>query len=126
MQLLILVGLHEQRWPEDLLTRSAMALVLLGILRASGYFGIAKISTSADTYTNNELFIGSLLLRHLQVLLFNMPEHIYNSHYGNAMGCRQCLPLSVVQLKGKHCQKPHCRNGVVDTFGQSVVTFLAK
>ena len=29
-----------------------------------------------------------------------------------AMGCRQCLPLSVVQLKGKHC-----RNGVVDTLG---------
>ena len=28
----------------------------------------------------------------------------------------QCLPLSVVQLKGKHCQKSHCRNGVVDTF----------
>ena len=34
-----------------------------------------------------------------------------------AMGCRQCLPLSVVQLKGKHCRKPQCRNGVVDTFG---------
>jgi hypothetical protein len=34
-----------------------------------------------------------------------------------AMGCRQCLSLSVVQLKGKHCQKPHCRNRVVDTFG---------
>ena len=32
-----------------------------------------------------------------------------------AMGCRQCLPLSVVQLKGKHC-----RNGVVDTFGQAL------
>ena len=30
-----------------------------------------------------------------------------------AMGCRQCLPLSVFQLKSKHC-----RNGVVDTFGQ--------
>ena len=29
-----------------------------------------------------------------------------------AMGGRQCLPLSVVQLKGKHC-----RNGIVDTFG---------
>ena len=28
------------------------------------------------------------------------------------MGCPQCLPLSVVQLKGKHC----C-NGFVDTFG---------
>jgi hypothetical protein len=35
-----------------------------------------------------------------------------------AMGCQQCLPLSVVQLKGKHCRKPHCRNGVVDTLGQ--------
>ena len=33
------------------------------------------------------------------------------------MRCRQCLPLSVVPLKGKHCRKPHCRNGVVDTFG---------
>ena len=32
-----------------------------------------------------------------------------------AMGCQQCLPLSVVQLKGKHCRKPHCRNEVVDT-----------
>ena len=32
-----------------------------------------------------------------------------------AMGCWQCLPLSVVQLKGKHCRKPHCRNDVVDT-----------
>ena len=35
-----------------------------------------------------------------------------------AMGCRQCIPLSVVQLKGKHCRKPQCRNGVVDTFEQ--------
>ena len=34
------------------------------------------------------------------------------------MGCRQCLPLRFVQLKGKHCLKPHCHNGVVDTFGQ--------
>ena len=34
-----------------------------------------------------------------------------------AMGCLQCLPLSVVQLKGKHCWKPHCLNGVVYTFG---------
>ena len=35
-----------------------------------------------------------------------------------AMVCRQCLPLNVVQLKGKYCRKPHCRNGVVYTFGQ--------
>jgi hypothetical protein len=38
-----------------------------------------------------------------------------------ATGCRQCLPLSVVQLKGKHCRKPHCHNGVVDTFGPSAL-----
>ena len=35
-----------------------------------------------------------------------------------AMGCQQCLPLSIVQLKGKHCRKLHCRNRVVDMFGQ--------
>ena len=34
-----------------------------------------------------------------------------------AMGCWQCLPHSVVQLKGKHGRKPHCHNGVVYTFG---------
>ena len=37
-----------------------------------------------------------------------------------SMGCRQCLPLNVVQLRGKHCRKPHCRNGVVDMFGQGL------
>ena len=31
-------------------------------------------------------------------------------HYGNG------VPAIVVQLKGKHCRKPHWRNGVVDTF----------
>ena len=36
-----------------------------------------------------------------------------------AMGCQQCSPLSVVQLKGKHC-----RNGVVDTFEQRVAMNL--
>ena len=36
------------------------------------------------------------------------------------MGCQQCLPLSVVQLKGKHCRKLQCRDGVVDTFGQNL------
>ena len=41
-----------------------------------------------------------------------------------AMGCRQCLPLSVVQLKSKHCQKPHCRNGDVDMFGPSHSLYL--
>ena len=37
-----------------------------------------------------------------------------------AMGCQQNLPLSVVQQKGKHCRKPHCLNGVVDSFRLSM------
>ena len=68
------------------------------------------------------------------VLYRNILRVVQMPHYGNgffrslgpnvsttpimAMGCRQCLPLSVVQLKGKHCPKPHCHNGVVNTFGQ--------
>ena len=38
--------------------------------------------------------------------------------YLQLTGCWQCLPLSVVQLKVKHRRKPHCRNAVVDMFGQ--------
>ena len=41
-----------------------------------------------------------------------------------AMGCRQCLLLSVVQLKGKPCQKPHCCNGVVDSFRHNLIEKL--
>ena len=40
------------------------------------------------------------------------------------MGCQQCLPLSVVQLKGKHCRKPHCHNEVVDTFEPYALDFI--
>ena len=47
---------------------------------------------------------------------WSLPERIYTSPT-MAMECQQFLPLSVVQLKHKHCQEPHCRNGVVDTIG---------
>jgi hypothetical protein len=33
------------------------------------------------------------------------------------------LPLSDVQLQGKHCRKPHCRNGFGDTFGLFLLGF---
>ena len=42
-----------------------------------------------------------------------------------AIGCRQCLSLSVVQVKSKHCRKLHCRNGVVDTFQYTVRIYVA-
>ena len=41
-----------------------------------------------------------------------------------AIGCRQHLPLSVFQLKDKHCQRPHCRNGVVHRFGKVLLSNL--
>jgi hypothetical protein len=63
--------------------------------------------------------IGEKVLLILRLAHINLPIR-YCSNVSTtpitAMGCRQCLPLSVVQLKGKHCRKPHCRNGVVDTF----------
>ena len=37
------------------------------------------------------------------------------------MGCQQCLSISVVQLKGKHCQIPHYRNEVVCSVGHALV-----
>ena len=43
-----------------------------------------------------------------------MPKDIYSVC---TVTFKQCLPLIVIQLKGKHFRKPHCRNGVVDTFG---------
>ena len=33
-----------------------------------------------------------------------------------AMEFWQWIPLSVAQLKGKHCRKPHCCYGVADMF----------
>ena len=42
-----------------------------------------------------------------------MLEHINNSHYSNGV---PATFTSAVQLKGKHCQKPHCRNQDVDKF----------
>ena len=42
-----------------------------------------------------------------------------------AMGRWQFLPLSVVQLKGKLCRKPHCRNGVVDMFAPGLRDILS-
>ena len=67
LRILSLVSLQKERWPEDTLVRSCMSLVLLGILRSMGYFGTKKFSNAPNSYTNNELYIGSLIFRHLQV-----------------------------------------------------------
>jgi hypothetical protein len=56
----------------------------------------------------------------------NQPSPNVSTTSITAMRCRQCLPLSVVQLKGKHCRKPHCRNGVVDMFGPPLVNVVVQ
>lgn len=89
-----LVGLEEQRWPEDLLMRAAMALVLLGILRAAGYFGEKKSTSATDTYTPNELFVASLLLRHLKVLQFNAHE-VYETLRGSGTSLKPSKNIAV-------------------------------
>ena len=47
----------------------------------------------------------------IQIIFHKIQYHsIHSKDSPNiaAMGCRQCLSLSVVQLKGKDCGKPHC------------------
>ena len=59
---------------------------------------------------------GFYIIKTLQSVDENMPQVIYNSHYGNgapAMFTSQYY----LKLKGKHCRKPHYRNGVVDHLG---------
>ena len=70
---------------------------------------------------------GDITFRLHRVLTRSCPKYLGPNVFKTpitSMGCRQCLPLSVVQLKGKHCRKLHCRNGVVDTFGQLLITEL--
>ena len=59
-------------------------------------------------------------LPHRPKFFWFMPSlgvHAWTYLLDTAMGHWQFLSLSFVQLKGKHCRKPHCRNGVVDRFG---------
>lgn len=67
-----LVGLDDQRWPEDTFHRTLMALCLLKILKAAKYF--PHNNEDIDSFTNDEIFIGSLIMRHLNVLQFNAHE----------------------------------------------------
>ena len=65
---------------------------------------------NTENCQTQEVALQKLCLQEVQV--HTELKCIYNTHYGN--GVLQYLPLSVVQLKGKHCRKPHCLNGVVD------------
>ena len=49
-----------------------MAICLLKILKAAKYFPHNK--EDVEVFTNDELFVGSLMMRHLNVLQFNAHE----------------------------------------------------
>lgn len=79
LSLFNLVSLDEERWTEDIFTRSMMAVALLKILKEAKYF---PDKADADTYTDDEIFIGALILRHLNLLQFNAHE-VYEVLRGN-------------------------------------------
>merc|ERR550519_2091326 len=56
-----------------------MALCLLKILKDTSYF---PQKSSADIFTSDEVFIGSLMMRHMNVLQFNAHE-IYEFFRGD-------------------------------------------
>ena len=73
------------------------------------------LQSLCQSFVAQDMFLFTLYCRHVFLCLGpNVPTTPIM-----AIDCQQCLPLSVVQLKGKHYRKPHCRNGVVDTFGSS-------
>jgi len=67
-----LTALEDQRTPQDFLERTIMAVFLLKCLRLVGYFDINLFKNPGAT--EDELKIGALLLRNLQVLQFNAYE----------------------------------------------------
>ena len=71
-QVFSLVSNNRCRWPEDNFRRALMAGVLLKILRAAGYFGEERRRAEEEEEggaepTSEEVFVGTLLLRNLQV-----------------------------------------------------------
>jgi len=79
LNLFNLVGLDKMRWPEDLFNRALMSVCLLKILKSARYF---PNKSDPDTFTNDEVFIGSLMMRHMNVLQFNAHE-IYEFFRGD-------------------------------------------
>ena len=79
---------------------------------------LIKVAYLMLNFLNLKSFLSNLFF-----LSSIQPQHAVGNGVP-AMGCRQCLPLSVVKLKGKHCRKRHCHNGVVDTFRLGLSNYL--
>ncbi|XP_042225908.1 SET and MYND domain-containing protein 4-like [Homarus americanus] len=70
-----LVALEDQRSPNDFFQRSLLATFLLKVLQRANFFGKWDDEGPPDkVLTEDEVFIGSLLLRHLELIQFNAHE----------------------------------------------------
>lgn len=71
-----LATLSSMRPDKDFFDRTFMALFLFQCLRASGFISTAHHRYEEDSLeiTEDEIYIASLLLRHLQLLQFNAHE----------------------------------------------------
>ena len=63
-------------------------------------------------YAKKTMFINDDAQNNIQ------PQHIYNFHNCNGVPA-MFTSQYYLKLRGKHCRKPHCRNGVVDMLGQA-------
>lgn len=68
-----LVRHEDKRTADDLFHRADMAVFLLRCLQVAGFFR-EQLSETGGELTEEETFIGGLLLRHLQLLQFNAHE----------------------------------------------------
>lgn len=75
---------EDKRTVEDIFHRTFMACWLLRLLKTTSYFpeNIKTPDTSEDLLSNEELFIGHLILHNLQLLQFNAHE-VYNFVWKN-------------------------------------------
>ena len=72
-----LATLSNMRSSRDFFDRTVMALFLFQCLRASGYLPSSRSrydDEDAQSITEDEIYIASLILRHLQLLQFNAHE----------------------------------------------------
>ncbi|XP_069195439.1 SET and MYND domain-containing protein 4 [Procambarus clarkii] len=70
-----LVALEEERSPSDFFQRSLLATFLLKVLQRAHFFGKWDDEGSPDkAMTDDEVLVGGLLLRHLQLIQFNAHE----------------------------------------------------
>lgn len=82
---------HEkQRETYSFLQYAFMSTFLVKLLEANQYFDISKRNT--DAYEDDKYFIGSLILRNLQVLQFNSHE-IFDLLKSKKTGLRQTVAI---------------------------------